>query len=107
MATYKFIHYRKETVLAGYHIDIEANSIGEALELLDTDEIGDFEDWNRELNDVEKINTVLYKDGVNDEDIERFTEFSFDDLSEEAKDTAIRKLWDLNITRDWWDFQHH
>ncbi|MCK5610705.1 antitoxin of toxin-antitoxin stability system [Candidatus Pacearchaeota archaeon] len=31
--------------------------------------------------------------------------FKFDELSEEAQQTAIEKLYDLNVDHDWWDFE--
>lgn len=32
------------------------------------------------------------------------TVYNFDELSEEAKEHAIEKLWDINVDFDWWDF---
>lgn len=29
--------------------------------------------------------------------------YNFDELSETAKQTAISKLWDLNVDHEWWD----
>lgn len=37
------------------------------------------------------------------ETIER-TYYSFDELSEEVKDKAVERLWDLNVDYDWWVF---
>jgi len=31
-------------------------------------------------------------------------EYSFDELSEEAKQKAIEKLYDINVDYEWWDF---
>jgi len=30
--------------------------------------------------------------------------FKFDELSDDAKQYALEKLWDLNVDYDWWDF---
>jgi len=32
------------------------------------------------------------------------TVFKFDELSEDAKQYALEKLWDLNVDYDWWEF---
>ena len=29
--------------------------------------------------------------------------FTFDELSEEAKDRVIEEYWDINVCFDWWD----
>jgi len=32
--------------------------------------------------------------------------YSFNELSEEAKKTAIEKLYDINVNHDWWEFTY-
>lgn len=31
------------------------------------------------------------------------TLYTFDELDEQAQDTALQKLWDLNVDSEWWD----
>jgi hypothetical protein len=35
-----------------------------------------------------------------------FTVYSFDELSEEGKEKAISKLYDLNVDHEWWSFTY-
>lgn len=30
--------------------------------------------------------------------------YEFDELTDEAKDKAVEKLWDLNVDHDWWEW---
>jgi hypothetical protein len=32
--------------------------------------------------------------------------YKFEELSEDAQDKAIEKLWDLNVDHDWWQFTY-
>lgn len=32
------------------------------------------------------------------------TEYQFDELSDDAKQNALEKLWGLNVDHDWWDY---
>lgn len=34
------------------------------------------------------------------------TVYKFEELNEEARDKAVRKLWDLNVESGWWDYTY-
>jgi len=36
-------------------------------------------------------------------DIKKTKVYPFDELSEEAKETAVEKLWDINVNYEWWN----
>lgn len=48
-------------------------------------------DNNRRANNMRTIRTRVYK---------------FDELSDDAKQTAIEQLWDINVTHEWWEFTY-
>ena len=34
------------------------------------------------------------------------TLYSYDELSEDAKDKAIEEMYDINVNHDWWEFTY-